>query len=102
MKGYVLINTDIGAELNVIKTLRSVKSQPGAGYISGADLTFGPYDIVATIEASDLGELGRIVSTSIRGAPGVSQTVTCVAIEVTGPALPVSGLGTVTPSIPVG
>ena len=102
MKGYVLINTDIGEELDVVRTLRSVKSQSGAGYISGADLTFGPYDIVATIEASDLGELGRIVSSLIRGAPGVCETVTCVAIEVTGPAVPVSGPGTETPSIPVG
>jgi len=100
MKGYVLINTDIGEELNVVKTLRSVKSQIGAGYISSAELTFGPYDIVATIEASDLGELGRIVSTLIRGAPGVCETVTCVAIEVAGPA--VSSLGPVTESIPVG
>jgi uncharacterized protein with GYD domain len=101
MKGYVLINTDIGEELNVVKTLRSVKSQSGTGYISGVDLTFGPYDIVATIEAADLGELGRIV-TLIRSAAGVCETVTCVAIEVTGPAVPVSGLGAETPSIPVG
>lgn len=102
MKGYVLINTDIGEELNVVKTLRSVKSQSGAGYISSAELTFGPYDIVATIEAADLGELGRLVSTSIRSVPGVSETVTCVAIEVAGPAVPASGLGPAAENIPVG
>ena len=102
MKGYVLINTDIGEELDVVRTLRNLKIQSGTGYISGADLTFGPYDIVATIEAADLGELGRIVSQFIRGAPGVCETVTCVAIEVAGPAVPASGLGAETPSIPVG
>ena len=102
MKGYVLINTDIGEELNVVRTLRNLKIQSGTGYISGADLTFGPYDIVATIEAADLGELGRIVSSLIRSAPGVVETVTCVAIEVAGQAVPVSGLGPETESIPVG
>ena len=101
MKGYVLISTDVGQELNVVKALRNIKIQSGTGYISGADLTFGPYDIVATIEAADLGELGRIV-TFIRGAAGVCETVTCVAIEVAGPAVPVSSLGAETPSIPVG
>ena len=102
MKGYVLISTDVGEELNVVTTLRNFRSRSGTGYISGADLTFGPYDIVATIEGSDLGELGRIVSSFIRSAPGVRETVTCVAIEVAGPAVPVPGLGTETPSIPVG
>ena len=80
MKGYVLISTDVGEEVNVVKMLRNVKSQ-GTAYISGADLTFGPYDVVATIEGSDLGELGRIVSSFIRSAPGVRETVTCVAVE---------------------
>jgi len=102
MKGYVLINTDIGEELNVVKMLRNVRTRSSTGYICGADFTFGPYDIVATIEGADLGELGRIVSSVIRGTPGVRETVTCVAIEVAGPAVPVSGLGTETPSIPVG
>ena len=81
MKAYVLINTDIGEELNVVKALRNAKCQSNNDCIRGADFTFGPYDVVATIEGADLAQLGKIVALVIRGVPSVRETVTCVAVE---------------------
>jgi len=81
MKAYVMINTNIGEELNVVKALRNTKCQSSTEYICGADFTFGPYDVVATIEGTDLAQLGKIVALIIRATPGVRETVTCVAIE---------------------
>ena len=81
MKAYVLVNTDIGEELNVVKALRNAKCQNNNECIRSVDFTFGPYDVVATIEGTDLAQLGKIVALTIRGIPGVRETVTCVAVE---------------------
>ena len=81
MKGYVLINTDIGVELEVVKALRNAKCSNGNDCIRSVDFTFGPFDVVATIEGADLAQLGKIVAHTIRGVPGVRETVTCVAVE---------------------
>ena len=81
MKAYVMINTNVGEELSVVKALRNAKCQSNNDCIRGADFTFGPYDVVATIEGADLAQLGKIVALIIRGTPGVRETVTCVAIE---------------------
>jgi len=81
MKAYVLVNTDIGEELNVVKALRNAKCQNNNECIRSVDFTFGPYDVVATIEGTDLAQLGKIVALIIRGTPGVRETVTCVTVE---------------------
>ena len=81
MKAYVLINTNIGEELDVVKALRNAKCQNNNDCIRGVDFTFGPYDVVTTIEGADLAQLGKIVALVIRGVPGVRETVTCVAVE---------------------
>lgn len=81
MKAYVMINTNVGEELNVVKALRNAKCPRDTECIRSAEFTFGPYDVVATIEGADLAQLGKIVALIIRGTPGVRETVTCVAIE---------------------
>ncbi len=81
MKAYVLVNTDIGEELNVVKALRNAKCPSNNECIRSVDFTFGPNDVVATIEGTDLAQLGKFVALIIRGTPGVRETVTCVAIE---------------------
>ncbi len=103
MKAYVMINTDIGQELNVVKALRNARPQSSTEYIRSADFTFGPYDVVATIEGADLAQLGGTVSRVIRTTPGVRETVTCVAIEVAPPAVAFSNSQDImTPGISVG
>ena len=81
MKAYVLVNTDIGEELEVVKALRNAKCPNNHDCIRSVDFTFGPYDVVATIEGADLAQLGKFVALVIRGIPGVRETVTCVAVE---------------------
>jgi DNA-binding Lrp family transcriptional regulator len=44
-------------------------------------MTFGPYDVVAVIQANDLSEIGRIVANEIQPIPGVTETLTCITIE---------------------
>jgi len=46
-----------------------------------ADATFGPYDVIAELEARDLSAVGRLVTDQIRTTPGVVDTLTCLVVE---------------------
>jgi len=75
MKAYVLINIHPGDLRDVIHQLKKVTG------VLDANMTFGPYDAVAVIEANDINQLGKIISTEIQPIPGVTQTLTCLAVE---------------------
>jgi DNA-binding Lrp family transcriptional regulator len=75
MRAYVLINTRVGEELQVVNM---IKKAPG---IIQADFTFGTFDAVAEVEAADLAAIGKLVFESIRAIPGVKDTQTCLAVE---------------------
>ena len=75
MKAYVLVDVRSGEERSVT---RSLKGQEG---ILKANFTFGPYDVICEIEATDLAGLGKVVSQIIRATPGVLDTVTCLQVD---------------------
>jgi DNA-binding Lrp family transcriptional regulator len=75
MKAYVLINVRTGEVREVVRQLRRIEG------VLEATMTFGPYDAVAVVEASDVGALGRILYSGIQPVPGVTQTLTCLAVE---------------------
>jgi len=75
MKGYVLMRVRTGEIGEVVRQMRAV-----AG-VTQADMTFGPFDLVATVEAADLDGLGHTVAWDIQCIPGVIETVTCLAVE---------------------
>jgi DNA-binding Lrp family transcriptional regulator len=63
------------------EALAQMRQVPG---VAQADMTFGPYDIVATVEAHDLASLGNVVAWQLQTIPGVAQTLTCLAVELDG------------------
>jgi len=75
MRAYVLVHVRTGQERDVT---RALIGQPG---ILRADFTFGPYDVIVEVEAPDLAALGKLVSITIRAQPGVTDTLTCLAVE---------------------
>lgn len=76
MKAYVLIKTRPGEVKEVVRQLRKTDN------VVEAHMTFGPYDAVAVLEASDLSGLGNLIASAIQPVPGVEQTLTCVAVEI--------------------
>jgi DNA-binding Lrp family transcriptional regulator len=76
MKAYVLIKTRPGEVKEVVRQLRKTDN------VVEAHMTFGPYDAVAVLEASDLSGLGNLIASAIQPVPGVEQTLTCVAVEL--------------------
>ena len=75
MRAYVLVHVRAGEEKHLTTALRG---QPG---VLSADVTFGPYDVIAEVEAADLAGVGKLVYGTIRPQIGVIDTLTCLAVE---------------------
>ena len=75
MKAYVLIDIRTGEIREAVQQLRRIDG------VVDAYMTFGIYDAIAVVEAKDLNEMGRIMSSSIQPIPGVLETITCLAVE---------------------
>ena len=76
MKAYILINIRTGEVRDVLRELKRVKQ------IQEVNMTFGPYDAVAVVEAKDLNDLGEILAGSIQPIPGIEETLTCLVVDV--------------------
>ncbi|MCL5788555.1 MAG: Lrp/AsnC ligand binding domain-containing protein [Candidatus Marsarchaeota archaeon] len=72
---YVLINTEIGSEDEVLKQLRQIP------IVKDSHLVYGVYDIVAQIEAPDLDKLKEAVTWKIRKLDKVRSTLTMIIVE---------------------
>jgi hypothetical protein len=75
MRAYVLVHVRAGEEKHLTEAL---KGKPG---VLRADFTFGPYDVIAEVEAGDLAGVGQLVYGTIRPQIGVIDTLTCLAVE---------------------
>ena len=60
MKAYVLINVRPGGIRDVVRDLHRVEG------VLEANMTFGPYDVVAIVQASDINHLGNILAVNIQ------------------------------------
>lgn len=75
MKAYVLINTRTGEVRDVVRQLSRVEG------VIEANMTFGPYDAIAMMSANDINHLGKILASAIQPIPGVTHTLTLLAVE---------------------
>jgi DNA-binding Lrp family transcriptional regulator len=76
MKAYVMVNIRMGDVKEVVKQLRRIDG------VIEANMTFGLYDAIAVIEASDINKIGSLLATTIQPIPGVLETLTCLAVDV--------------------
>ena len=75
MKAYMLIEIQTGEIPKVVQQLRRLE------FVVEANMTFGPYDAVAVVEAPDVNTIGKIMASEIQPIPGILETLTCLAIE---------------------
>ena len=68
--GFVLLNCDLGAEEYIVDELKQIPQ------IKNAYVTFGAYDIIAEIHATNQEEFEKTVSMSIRRLSRVVSTMT--------------------------
>jgi DNA-binding Lrp family transcriptional regulator len=73
-RAFILIETAVGKTRDVVTALQ------GLAGVTSVDVVTGPYDIVAVLEAPDLGSIGDLVTGSIHTLGGIQRTVTCLAV----------------------
>ena len=73
-KAFVLIETLVGRSKEIVDTLKQIEG------VKSVDMVTGDYDIIVIIEAKNLSAIGDIVTDKIHPTPGISRTITCLAL----------------------
>ena len=73
-KAFVLIETAVGKTKEVVAKISQLEG------VKSVDPVTGPYDVIAIVEAENLNIIGDLVTSKIHPVPGISRTVTCLAI----------------------
>ena len=73
-KAFVLIETAVGKSKEVVAAFSKIEG------VNSVDTVTGPYDIIAVIHGETLNDIGDLVTGKIHPIPGISRTVTCLAI----------------------
>jgi len=74
---FVLINTEIGSESEVLESLRKIDA------VEEAHMVYGVYDVVAKVRADSMDKLKEIVTWHVRRLDKVRSTLTMIVIEET-------------------
>jgi DNA-binding Lrp family transcriptional regulator len=72
---YVLLNTEIGAEAEVVKALKKVEG------VESASPLWGVYDIVASVKADSMDSLSHIIISRIEKIDKVHSKLTIIVSE---------------------
>lgn len=75
MKAYVMIHVRPGSVSEVVRNLKRLNG------VVDAHMTFGPYDVVAIVQANDVNALGPLIANEVQPIPGVLDTLTCLVVE---------------------
>ncbi|UCC32839.1 MAG: Lrp/AsnC family transcriptional regulator [Candidatus Bathyarchaeota archaeon] len=72
---FVLINTEIGAESEVLAALKEVHA------VEEAYTVYGVYDIMVKVKAETLDKLKETITSHVRGLDKIRSTLTMIAVE---------------------
>ena len=72
MKAYVLINTELGRESEVIEAMKAVKE------ITAIHSLYGIYDIIVEVETETMDKVKDVVEDHIRRLGHVRSTITLI------------------------
>ena len=68
-KGFILLNSDLGAEEYIVDELKQIEQ------VTNAYLTFGAYDVIAEIQTENPEDFAKVIAT-IRKLSRVVSTMT--------------------------
>ncbi len=72
---FVLINTEIGSENEVLGELKKIEA------VKESYMVYGVYDVVAKVSANTMDKLKEIVTWNVRRLDKVRSTLTMIVIE---------------------
>jgi len=76
-EAFVLVNTEIGSEADVLKDLKKVEG------VEEAFAVYGVYDIVARVKEDTMDKVKETVTWKIRRLDKVRSTLTMIVVEET-------------------
>jgi len=74
LKAYVLMNTELAKEEEVVKELMKIEG------VKEAYALYGIYDVIAEVEAETMEKIREIVLTRIRRLESVRTTITLITM----------------------
>jgi DNA-binding Lrp family transcriptional regulator len=72
---FVLINADLGAEEELLKSLRNLE------FVKSVYVVYGVYDIIAMVEADTMEKVKETITWKIRRLDRVRSTLTMIGVE---------------------
>jgi len=72
---FVLINSEIGSEEEVLAALKKIS------HVKEAYVVYGVYDIIAQVEADTMDKLKEVVTWHVRRLDKVRSTLTMIVVE---------------------
>lgn len=75
MKAYILLNTELEKESEVVKELKGIME------IKNIFIVYGIYDIIVEVEAETMDKVKEIVFNKIRRLNIVKSTITLIAYD---------------------
>ena len=72
---FVLVNTDVGSELDVLRELKKVEG------VEEAVALYGAYDIMIRVATQSMDELKRIITWQVRKMDRIRTTLTMITNE---------------------
>ena len=72
---FVMINTEIGSEKEVLDELRKIDA------VKESYMVYGVYDIVAKVSADTMDKLKEMITWNVRRLDKVRSTLTMIVIE---------------------
>lgn len=80
IRGYVLVETEVGRTLAVGSSVRDLKSANAK--VLAVDTVTGPFDVIVQLEADDLDLLGKCITEEIQKIDGIQRTTTCLSVNL--------------------
>jgi DNA-binding Lrp family transcriptional regulator len=75
LKAYILVNTDLGREPEVVKALKGIME------IKNINIVYGVYDVIVDVEADTMDKVKEIVFNKIRRLDYVKSTITLITYD---------------------
>ena len=72
---FILINTELGSETNVVNDLKKIRG------VEEAFKLYGTYGIIAKVKADTIDKLREILTQNIRRLSAIRSTLTLMSIE---------------------
>jgi len=78
---YILLNSDLGSDVEIIKKIKEILDKENKSVQYEVQGVYGVYDIVVKISSDSMDHLRNIITNKIRKIDKVYSTLTMMVIE---------------------